>query len=180
MFGLGKSRKIRDGYIQHCSAILGTYKLARTLGQHIIDESGLDEFGSKLYEATYLLGVFDSIAQAIDQEGKYLTQDFILEAANHCLVGYEIFPEDEVEGIMSFPVLAQNNPASKIPCHEKEKTVQIAIDRKNRLFQEGNFRYIIDEDSPGVLRASNLVRVGGYSFPKPNWVHKEKLLKVID
>ncbi len=111
MFGLGKSRKIRDGYIQQCSVILGTYKLARTLGQHIIDESGLDEFGSKLYEATYLLGVFDSVAQAIDQEGKYLTQDFILEAANHCLVGYEIFPEDEVEGIMSFPVLAQNKPA---------------------------------------------------------------------
>jgi len=111
VFGLGKSRKIRDGYIQHCAAILGTYKLARTLGQHLIEESGLDEFGSKFYEATYLFGVFDSVAQAIDQEGKYLTEEFILEAANHCLVGYEIFPEDEAEGIMSFPILAQNQPA---------------------------------------------------------------------
>ena len=89
-----------------------------------------------------------------------------------------VWSEDELIGLLCDCVTVgeSNNPASKIPCHEKEKTVQIAIDRKNRLFQEGNFRYIIDEDSPGVLRASNLVRVGGYSFPKPNWVHKDNLL----
>lgn len=46
----------------------------------------------------------------MDQEGKYLTEEFILEAANHCLLGYEIFSEEEVKGILYFPVAVSNFP----------------------------------------------------------------------
>jgi len=110
MYTEGKNKEIQDIYMDSCIMFIHIYGITRKLEKDKISDSDLNELQSQIYEATYLWGVFDFIAQSFDKKEKILSQQYIIEVAHTLVKDLDICPEEELRGIMQFPLLYARHP----------------------------------------------------------------------
>lgn len=99
MFGFGKRKKVEEHFYTFVQSVMGTYGIMRALSSQRMEETGLDPFALKVYEAAYIFGVVDAIAHAIDLDEKYLSPMEIVQMSMVVSSGLKFFEEDEVPSI---------------------------------------------------------------------------------
>ena len=75
MFGFGKKRKVRNQFESFLNAVLGTYMLMRSVGSFKMEEANLDPLALQMFEISYILGVIDALAHAVDLDGKIIGEE---------------------------------------------------------------------------------------------------------
>ena len=105
MFGFGKSKKEEQEalslFIKYSTDASGKYLVMRSLGKHLIEESGLTEQQFSLFEAAYIYGLHFAIARAKDTEKKYISWEIIVDMAQTNCKQYELLGKDKDIDIVS-------------------------------------------------------------------------------
>ena len=98
MFGFGKNKKEKQEalalFIKYSTDACGKYLVMRSLGKHLIEESGLSEQQFSLFEAAYIYGLHFAIARAKEPEKKYVSWEVIVDMAQTNCKQYELLGKD--------------------------------------------------------------------------------------
>lgn len=113
MFGFGKKRKVFDQFYSSIQAVMGTYLIMRALASSKMEESNLDEWQLKMFEASYIFGVIDLIAHGIDVDEIIIKPDEIFEASVTLVHAMNIIPKEDAEEVFK-QVRAFNTEGSAI------------------------------------------------------------------
>ncbi len=116
MFGFGKKRKVRNQFESFLDAVLGTYMLMRSVGSFKMEEANLDPLALQMFEISYILGVIDALAHAVDLDGKIIGEEGITDTCIGFCDGAEIFGDVDAGGILygAMALKEEGNPIHKL------------------------------------------------------------------
>ena len=107
MLGFGKEKKIREQFVATINAVLGTYLMMRSFSEHRMEETKLKPLPLQMFEASYILGVIDAIAQGIDPHEEILKQADLIDACVNASIEMGIFDESQAKGAFSGAIMLQ-------------------------------------------------------------------------
>jgi hypothetical protein len=108
MYDSSKDRengKIEDKFNKLIKIVLTPYRINRHMQNYVIENSGLSDKESQLFEMGYLLGVVDAVSQVADSNAVFLTPQVGLKLAKPRLVELDLISESLVDGVSSIAIL---------------------------------------------------------------------------